>query len=247
VPVIRHLMALVVLALAAFIFCASVPDVRQATATGVQVDSSNAQVAAVRLANDVEPTSSTLRRSAAAVSPQGVAKATPWGTLLIRELFLLCAAALGAGFAGLYRASRYVLDMSFEPQYIYTYYVRLVLGVTAGIILADFIPVPSDTAAGLSKPLLALLGGFSATAVYRILQRLVETVEAIFRGSPDERDQIVRTQAEVEAMQSAESQRGRLTVLAVGVKSAVAAANSPQEVQESVDELLAELLPASGN
>lgn len=38
----------------------------------------------------------------------------------------------------------------------------------------------------ISKPVLALLGGFSATLVYNVLQRLVDAVESLFKGKvPD--------------------------------------------------------------
>ncbi len=44
---------------------------------------------------------------------------------------------------------------------------------------------PSNTTANqFSKPALALLSGFSATMVYRILQRLVDTIESFIKGDP---------------------------------------------------------------
>jgi hypothetical protein len=48
----------------------------------------------------------------------------------------------------------------------------------------------------VSKPVLALLGGFSATMVYTVMQRLVDTVESLFKGGGslgrDERERLVR-------------------------------------------------------
>ena len=42
--------------------------------------------------------------------------------------------------------------------------------------------LPDAAQHGLSQTMLALLGGFSASAVYLILARLIESVESVFRG-----------------------------------------------------------------
>lgn len=106
---------------------------------------------------------------------------------------LMSAAAVGACFSNLFRAYKYVSASMFDPKLDMTYWIRLILGVTAGYILAevlsDFIigsPVGNGSGSaqvsGLTKPLLAILGGFSASAVYAILERLVQAVESIVRG-----------------------------------------------------------------
>jgi hypothetical protein len=70
--------------------------------------------------------------------------------------------------------------------------MRIGLGIIAGLVLSQMIPIgpgpetgdaataPASSASVFGKPLLSLLGGFSATLVYTILQRLVETVESLF-------------------------------------------------------------------
>ena len=56
----------------------------------------------------------------------------------------------------------------------------------AGFTLSELIDVHSTpTIPGngdLTRPVLAMIGGFSATVVYRILSRLTETVEMLFQG-----------------------------------------------------------------
>ena len=57
------------------------------------------------------------------------------------------------------------------------------LGLVAGVILAEMVPLDSaDILHGLGKPTLAMLGGFSAPVVYRILNRLVIAIETLVRG-----------------------------------------------------------------
>lgn len=60
-------------------------------------------------------------------------------------------------------------------------------GLIAGLILAELVLV--DTGGSLevlSMPILALLGGFSSTAVYRILNILVSAVESLVRGGTED-------------------------------------------------------------
>jgi hypothetical protein len=106
--------------------------------------------------------------------------------LLLNELFLLTAGGLGAAFSSLFTASRYIKAGTYDPKHESTYWLRLILGLMAGLLLAALIPVGGADSSELSKPLLALLGGFSASVLYRILERLVQTVESLVRGETHE-------------------------------------------------------------
>jgi hypothetical protein len=109
-------------------------------------------------------------------------------------IFLMSAAAMGGCFHALFIAHRYIGDGTYDPRFESSYWMRIGLGVIAGLVLSQMIPIGPelDAASGeatstsaasvFSKPLLALLGGFSATLVYTILQRLVETVESLFNS-----------------------------------------------------------------
>lgn len=101
--------------------------------------------------------------------------------VLVPELFLLAAAGMGAAFGALFRAQRYVASGRYDPVYEASYWVHVVLGVMAGILLAELIPVESGEA---NRPLLALLGGFSSSVVHRVLVRLVDVLESLF-APPD--------------------------------------------------------------
>lgn len=99
--------------------------------------------------------------------------------LLIEELHLLAAAGVGAAFAGLFLASRYVTRGTYDPTYASSYWIRLVLGVVAGMILALLVPLQGDALGNIGTPVLAMVGGFSVGVVYRILKRFVSTVESL--------------------------------------------------------------------
>ncbi len=111
---------------------------------------------------------------------------------ILNELFLVSAAALGASFYALFEAYKYISSASYDPKYDSIYWIRFVLGVVSGIILAQFIfvgDIPKDTTnyGGMDiityKPLLAFLGGFSARVVHKILNSLVDSVETFISGS----------------------------------------------------------------
>ncbi len=97
--------------------------------------------------------------------------------LLVNLMFFVCSAALGACFSALFQANSYIVSGVFDPKFEPSYWIRLLVGVMAGLILASLIPIDPHALNGLGKPTLSLLGGFSASLVYRILNLLVDTVE----------------------------------------------------------------------
>ncbi|HSU17220.1 hypothetical protein [Longimicrobium sp.] len=170
-----------------------------------------------------------------------------WGwNLLLNELWWLSAAGLGASFAILFQVNEYIRKSSYNPKYAPTYWVKFLLGVMAGYILVALLPfeVPRQgTAINLVQPALALLGGYSASAVYRILTRLVEAVEAIFRGNV--KDLIAEREAAATARAFEEASRGRVRQAArlVDVLGQLAAGATADEVSATIREIVASLAP----
>jgi len=108
--------------------------------------------------------------------------------LFIVLIFYLVSASLGATFSALFKANRYIINNTYDTKYEASYWILYVLGIIAGIMLAGIIPIPEKSTgesvqlAVASRPMLAMLGGFSAALVYRILFRLVYAVESLFVG-----------------------------------------------------------------
>jgi hypothetical protein len=120
-----------------------------------------------------------------------ILKSDGWA-LLLNLLFYISAAGLGASFSALYKANSYITNGTFDPTYQASYWIRFFLGLISGLILAVLISEEAFAAAnaegkfledGIVRPLLAILGGFSADLTYTVLNRLVETFESLFRGS----------------------------------------------------------------
>ncbi|MDP2223842.1 hypothetical protein, partial [Nitrosomonas sp.] len=116
--------------------------------------------------------------------------------LLLNLMFYLAAAGLGASFAALYKANTFIANGTFDPTYHASYWIRFFLGLIAGLILAVMVSEAyfskhlSEAAfleKGIVRPLLAMLGGFSADLTHTVLSRLVETIRSLFTGSPKDK------------------------------------------------------------
>ena len=159
-------------------------------------------------------------------------------TKVVNALYLLSASGLGAAFFALHRANRYIAEGTFDQDYESTYWTRFALGVMAGMILALLIPINGE----LTKPLLALLGGFSADIVYRILGRLVETLDALVQGSNKEAIAVERREAQARADLAALRSRSQGAEAVLQLKAALAQAADPATVQPLIDQLLTSLV-----
>jgi len=124
-----------------------------------------------------------------------------FSALLLRELFLLTAAALGAGLTALYRAGREVTQGSYDPELDHTFLQRILLGMAAGLVIAELVPVGAadDPLSGLARPAIALVGGFAADVVHGVLSRLMAALETLFNGGQGDREDQQRELAEKRA------------------------------------------------
>jgi hypothetical protein len=172
-------------------------------------------------------------------------------SLLVNELFFLALGGLGAAFSALFTAYRYISEGTYDPKYESTYWLRFILGLMAGLLLPALIPIggqPGDST--LTKPLLALLGGFSAAMLYRVLERLVSTAESLVRA--DSRELRAAERQAVTARAVADSSRERLAVVAElrRLQDRVRAqADGDTTVSKELDQLVEALLggsPAGG-
>jgi hypothetical protein len=168
--------------------------------------------------------------------------------LLVNELFWLSAAGIGASFTMLFQVNEYIVRSNYDPKYEPSYWIKFLLGVMAGFMLVTLLPIPEAGAEEmgmlhLMKPTLAMLGGYSASAVYRILTRLVEAVESLFRGSTQEivaeREQAVLARASEESS----STRVRLAARLVGLQQVAASGASSDDLAARIHEIITSLTP----
>jgi hypothetical protein len=167
--------------------------------------------------------------------------------LLANEVAWLAAAAMGASFAILMQVSGYVVKRNYDPRYEPSYWIKFFLGVMAGFILVQIVPFAQISSAdpNLSQLMIALVGGFSASAVFRILTRVVEAVESIFRG--DAKDEIKRRESDARSRASQETSQVRMDLAAqvVRLQQAVSTGADPVALSARLRDILCTLVPDS--
>ena len=180
--------------------------------------------------------------------------------LLENLLFYIAAAGLGAGFAALYKANSYITQGTFDPTYHTSYWIRFFLGLIAGLVLSVMI---SDDALGggvkaasstnngfidpaFARPMLAMLGGFSADLLYTVLNRLVETVASLFQGSAKTLIEMKAQEAESQLAANKAQTQIDLAAKLVKLQQEVAAGANPGDIQAKIDALLSSVMPGSG-
>ena len=180
---------------------------------------------------------------AAIQDPIQVIVATPSATRsLWIALFYLSAAGLGAAFAGLFRANQAVDDGTFDSTHESSYWTMIVLGLIGGTLLAQILPNDFEGLGDLTKPLLALLGGFSAPAVYSILDRLVQTVQALVQGDGNERVAAQEREAKARVQEEAIQNRMHMAARIVKLQEQIYKQEIPEEVRARVATLLDDVL-----
>lgn len=170
--------------------------------------------------------------------------------LLVCELFFLAAAGLGASFAGLFQADREILAGTFDPRHQSSYWTRFLLGLIAGLLLATLFDVQTsgtsqpaaDSGLHFSAAALALLGGFSSAVVFRILNRLVETLETMVRGGPDDANLAKQQAAEAKLGQQLVQERTKLVQRLSRLQQDIAGDPDSRRAREQLEALTRGLL-----
>ena len=115
---------------------------------------------------------------------------------------------------------------------------------TAGLILSQMIPLSEHSnAVAVTKPTLAMLGGFSASVVYRIMHRLVESIESLVKG--ETRDLAAAEAHASKARLAAQSVQSRVQLAAslTALQQQMGAKASPEVLQQELDRILGNLVP----
>lgn len=162
--------------------------------------------------------------------------------------FLLSASGLGASFAALYKANNYIKDLTFDQNQQSSYWVRFLLGLISGLILAVFVSDKTMNNAdfltdGIGRPLLAILGGFSADLVYTFLNRMVETLKSLFQGSMQEMIKAQSQKIEARLNRDALENQMKSAATLIQIQQAISAGKKPEDIQEKLKELFTCILP----
>jgi hypothetical protein len=167
--------------------------------------------------------------------------------VVMDRVFWLAAAGIGASFAMLFTLNDQILSRTYDPDETASYWVKFFLGVVAGFILVALVPLDTTADSGaeaLAPPTIALLGGFSASAVYRILTRMVEALESIFSGGA--REQIMVSEKAASTRAAEERVQGKMAMAAqlVDLQQRLAAGMTSDEAAAQLRTVVSTLLPS---
>lgn len=179
------------------------------------------------------------------------------GMLIVKEalerVFWLSAAGIGASFAILFTLTDQITARTFDPDEAPSYWVKFFLGLVAGFILVALIPIDSGTGAegpttstqALGPPTIALLGGFSASAVYRILTRMVEALESVFTGGAKEQAATAEKSAVTRAAEESAQTRMAVAGQLVDLQQQLAAGLPADRAAVQIRQVVAALVPTT--
>lgn len=164
--------------------------------------------------------------------------------------YLLSAAGMGSAFQALFTALGHVSRATYDPVHDASYWIRICLGLVAGLMLAVLVPIENadheGTTASFGKPILALLGGFSVQLVHRILQRLVDTVQSAFDGDPREQQQRGTELSNAASRQNVTQARIDLAAQLVNLRDQVAKGATPDQLHQTLSAMTDGLLRDAG-
>ncbi len=160
-----------------------------------------------------------------------------------RLIFYIGAAGLGASFAALYKVNEYISKGNYDSDYQASYWIRFLLGIIAGLLLAilisqDSLQGDSMLSKGVIRPLLAILGGFSADLLYTFLNRMVETVKSLFEGSTQSVMDAKALEAKSKLATLEIDNRMKLAQNLIQVQQTIGAETSPDEIKEQLNDIL---------
>lgn len=171
-----------------------------------------------------------------------------------RLTFLLSCASVGSSFYALFKINSYLAKQTFDAGSSYIYWSRFVLGLVSGLLLSElFVSIVEPMQHGVStvgndhsvdslsfllKPVLAIIGGFSADLVYRILNKLVDTVESLFKGDMDDIVAQKEQHFELKAQEQNRKLKIQVAQQLLKVKQLIVNENVSNEVIEEVDRTL---------
>ena len=166
--------------------------------------------------------------------------------LLINELFVLSAAGLGASFAALFKVNSFITKYTFDSKHTTSYWIQLMLGIIAGLFISQLFDI--DLTAGnvdfLSRPVLALLGGFSTTVVYRLLKQLLAALESLVKGDAEDLLETHRQLLQHDAQQVIQENRLKIIAELVTLKEKLAHSNDGDQFHKALDDVVAKFLEA---
>jgi hypothetical protein len=174
--------------------------------------------------------------------------------LFVNELFFLSSAAIGAAFSNLFQVNREIMNGTYRPKDEPTYWVQFTLGIVAGLLMSTVLNIssiaPQDDAAfsrlNFGSALLALLGGFSSSVVQKVIQRIIDALETIVRGSAEQEIRVREQAGRLRMEERLARERMRTTLMLNDIQRRLGAGEDPEAVRALLEETSRSVLSDGG-
>lgn len=165
------------------------------------------------------------------------------------QLLLFFSGGVGACLYALTVSKRYIVARTFDNKYITHYVNRIIIGLITGFILANIVDASlfnnslsnNNILAKITPSLLALLGGFSAEAVIKILNRLVSMITTLVEG--DTKDIIDSRELEIKSKYQAQKVKQNMDY-AINLKSSLESAklDKDSDLYKKINEVINKMM-----
>lgn len=168
---------------------------------------------------------------------------------LARLIFYIGAAGLGASFTALYTANNYISKGTYDPCHQTSYWIRFLLGIIAGLLLSLLISEQSIQnsemlSKGVIRPLLAILGGFSADLLYTFMNRMVDTFKSLFEGNVENILDAKAQEAKAKLAELEIERRMKLSQKLMDLQQQLGAESDPEQVKQQLNNIMQSLMVA---
>lgn len=174
--------------------------------------------------------------------------------LFVNEMFFVSSAAIGASFSTLFQVNREITSGTYRPRDEPSYWVQFTLGIVAGLLLSTVLNLRSIEPQGdvaltrmnFSSALLALLGGFSSSVVQKVIQRIIDALETVVRGSQEQEIKVREQESRLRAEETLARERMRTTLLLHDLRRRLAAGEGPEALRALLSEAGRSILSSDG-
>jgi len=93
------------------------------------------------------------------------------------------------------------------------------------------------------KPTLAMLGGFSANLVYRVLKRLVDTIESLVKGDPSAVESAKHEALRAKVQESQTNLQLQVVTHLMDIKNTLDNSDTTDKAKAQLGQIIQEILP----
>jgi len=106
------------------------------------------------------------------------------------------------------------------------------------MLLATLIPIEQAVGSGFGKPLLAMLGGYAADVVNKVITRIIETFASLVRGDMNTLIEVQKKEMALRLSEVEIKNRSQMTSKLMELQQQVDSGMAPDEIKGKIKQLM---------